>query len=205
MPLFLFFGVSRVPPASPRPPPLPHPGRIAVRERRTLRAYGRPWNNNNSPIMTGPDGVAARARCTARLGRRPVQRATRTCRCNLRPFLLPPSSPTPLDRPGSCALSRGAEPALSEKNRRVWRMKFARTHGDAIGGDVYGLADGADTMATVSMWNKLRDKHWNLNFRASSLTCRCAVINSDHSEQQESARKQLYFFPIAGPAGYRIS
>lgn len=30
-------------------------------------------------------------------------------------------------------------------------MKFARTHGDAIGGDVYGLADGADTMATVSM------------------------------------------------------
>lgn len=30
-------------------------------------------------------------------------------------------------------------------------MKFARTHGDAIGDDVYGLADGADTMATVSM------------------------------------------------------
>lgn len=26
----------------PRPPPLPHPGRIAVRERRTLRACGRP-------------------------------------------------------------------------------------------------------------------------------------------------------------------
>lgn len=63
---------------------------------------------------------------------------TTVCRCNLvRLFLC-----LPLLEALRLLGAQENSVAIGEKSGRVWRMKFARTRGDAIGGDVYGLADG---------------------------------------------------------------
>lgn len=134
------------------------------------------------------DGVARLHRPS-----RPVQHATRPCRCNLRLFL----SPFPSVLGPARSSSREAEPALSEKNRRVWRMKFARTRRWCNRRVMYmGL------LMALILWRPCRCEinfeisNWNLNFRMSFLHYRYAVIYLDRSKNNSGRLhvNNIFFF-----------